>query len=63
MTGGVLSMNGKERERAFVVRHCVQGDLSQREASERLGVCVRQVNVCYRRGDGTGCAHGRENKP
>jgi transposase len=43
MTGGVLSMSGKERERAFVVRQCVEGRLSQRETSERLGVCVRQI--------------------
>ena len=56
MTGGVLSMSGKERDRAFVVRQCVEGCLSQREASECLGVCVRQVRrlvqAWRREGDG-----------
>ena len=49
-------MSKAERERAFVVRQCVEGRLSQGEASERLGIGVRQVKRlvrCWRReGDG-----------
>ena len=42
MSDGVLLMSGSERERAFLVRQSVEGGLSQREASERLGIGVRQ---------------------
>ena len=49
-------MSKAERERAFVVRQCVEGRLSQGEASERLGIGVRQVKRLVRRwrreGDG-----------
>ena len=49
-------MSGRERERTFVVRQCVEGRLIQRAASERLGVCVRQVKrlvqAWRREGDG-----------
>jgi len=48
MADGTLSMSGKERERAHVVRQCVEGRLSQREASERLGIGVRQVKRLVR---------------
>jgi transposase len=43
MVGGVLTMSGLERERAFLVRQTIEGHLSQREASERLGIGVRQL--------------------
>jgi transposase len=43
MVGGVLTMSGLERERAFLVRQTIEGRLSQREASERLGIGVRQL--------------------
>ena len=46
---GLLSMSRAERDRAFVVRQCVEGKLSQREASERLGIGVRQVKRLVRR--------------
>ena len=36
-------MSARERERSYLVRQVVDGRLSQRDASERLGVCVRQV--------------------
>lgn len=42
MVGGVISMSGAERERAHLVRQAIEGHLSQREASERLGIGVRQ---------------------
>lgn len=42
-------MSSAERERSFVVRQCVEGRLSQREASERLGVGVRQLKRLVRR--------------
>lgn len=56
MAEGMLLMSGKERERAHVVRQCVEGGLSQREASERLGIGVRQVKRLVRawRADGDG---------
>jgi transposase len=43
MVGGVLTMSGLEQERAFLVRQTIEGRLSQREASERLGIGVRQL--------------------
>jgi transposase len=48
MVGGVVSMSGKERERAFLVRQAVAGGLSQREASERAGIGVRQFKRLVR---------------
>ncbi len=54
MAGGVVSMSGEEGERAFVVRHAIEGRLSQREASERLGIGVRR----FRRDAGGGEAGG-----
>jgi transposase len=48
MAGGVLSMSGEERERAFVVRQVVDACLNQREASERLGISVRQCKRLVR---------------
>lgn len=38
MSEGVVSMSEAERERAFVVRQCVEGRPSQGEASARLGL-------------------------
>ena len=35
-------MSADERERSHLVRQCVEGRLGQREASERLGIGVRQ---------------------
>ena len=48
MVGGVLLMSGAERDRAFLVRHAVEGGLSQREASERLDLSVRQFKRLVR---------------
>lgn len=48
MSEGLVSMSKAERERAFVVRQCVEGRLSQGEASERLGIGVRQVKRLVR---------------
>jgi hypothetical protein len=50
MAGGVLCMSGSERERACLVRQAVEGRLGQREASECLGIGVRQFNVTAMRG-------------
>jgi transposase len=54
MVGGVLAMSGGERDRAFLVRQAIDGGLSQREASERLGIGVRQFKRLVRnwRADG-----------
>jgi transposase len=43
MAEGDLVMSVSERDRAHVVRQVVEHRLSQREASERLGISVRQV--------------------
>lgn len=56
MPEGCLSMSAKERERLHVIRRTVEKSLSQREAAERLGVCVRQLKRLVRawkqQGDG-----------
>lgn len=44
----VLGMSGGERERSHVVRLVIAKKLSQRAASERLGICVRQVKRLVR---------------
>src|SRR5271157_5684648 len=41
-------MSGGERERSHVVRLAIAKRLSQRAASERLGICVRQVKRLVR---------------
>ena len=41
-------MSGLERDRAFLVRQAVEGRLGQREASERLGISVRQFKRLVR---------------
>ena len=56
MVGGVLTMSGVERERAFLVRQAIEGRLSQREASERLGIGVRQFKRLVRNWRGEGDA-------
>ena len=48
MPEGTISMTKVERERAFVVRQCIEGALCQREAAERLGIGVRQVKRLVR---------------
>jgi transposase len=48
MVEGVLLMSGEERDRAFLVRQVVEGRLGQREASERLGIGVRQFRRLVR---------------
>jgi transposase len=66
MAEGTLSMSGKERERAFVVRRCIAGELSQLEASERLGVCVRQIKRlvgAWRRQGDAGLVSRRRGHP
>src|SRR6202161_2907899 len=49
MSVGGLWMSGNERERSHVVRQSVEGLLGQREASERLGIGVRQFKRLVRR--------------
>jgi transposase len=41
-------MSGGERDRAFLVRQAIEGGLSQREASARLGIGVRQFKRLVR---------------
>lgn len=44
----MLVMSASERDRAALVRRCIEGVLSQRETSERLGIGVRQVKRLIR---------------
>src|SRR5882757_5301839 len=48
MVEGVLEMSADERDRSHLVRLCVEGGLGQREASERLGIGVRQFKRLVR---------------
>jgi transposase len=66
MAEGILSMSQTERDRAFVVRQCVDGRLSQREASERLGIGVRQIKRLvrtWRRDGDAGLISRRRGRP
>jgi transposase len=44
----LLAMSGEERARSAVMRALAEGQLSQREAAERLEVCVRHVKRLVR---------------
>ena len=57
-----LLMSGKERERSYLVRQTMEGGLSQREASERLGIGVRQFKRLLRgfRAGGDGAMVSRQ---
>ena len=48
MAGGLLVLSSEERERSHLVRACVEARLSQREASERLGIGIRQFKRLVR---------------
>ena len=48
MTAGVLSMNTKERDRSHLIRQTQEHRLSQGEASERLGIGLRQFKRLVR---------------
>jgi transposase len=48
MAEGDLLMSGSERDRAHVVREALEHRLGQREASERLGIGVRQFKRLVR---------------
>jgi transposase len=48
MAEGDLLMSGSERDRAHVVRQALDHHLGQREASERLGISVRQFKRLVR---------------
>ena len=64
--GGVPSMSGLERERAFLVRQCVECRLGQREASERLGIGVRRMKRlvrAWRREGGAGLVSRQRGRP
>jgi transposase len=66
MVEGVLSMSGKERDRSCLVRQAIEGRLGQREASERLGMSVRQFRRLVRawrlKGD-AGLLSGHRGRP
>lgn len=49
-------MSQAERERGYLIRRCVAGHLSQRAASERLAIGVRQFKRLVRAWKGSGDA-------
>ena len=58
-------MSGKERERSHVVRQSAEGLLGQREASERLGIGVRQFKRlvrCWREAGDAGLVSRRRGR-
>src|ERR1700674_443594 len=63
MSGGILAMSTKERERAWLVRQAGRGELSQRTRAERLdpGVlqCKRLVRAWRNEGDTGLVSHQR----
>lgn len=48
MVEGIVGMSASERERVYLVRQACEARLGQREASERLGIGVRQVKRLVR---------------
>jgi transposase len=66
MAGGVFLMSGSERDRAFLVRQAVEGLVNQREASERLGISVRQFKRlvrAWRSGGDAGLVSRQRGRP
>jgi transposase len=66
MADGVLLMSGSERDRAFLVRQAVEGLVSQRQASEHLGISVRQFKRlvrAWRRGGDAGLVSRQRGRP
>jgi len=66
MVGGVLSMSSVERERGYLVRQAAEGRLSQREASERLEIGVRQFKRlvrAWRAGGDAGLVSRQRGRP
>lgn len=66
MTGDILEMSAKERDRLAVIRRVADRELSQRFAAERLGIGVRQVKrllAAYRQRGDRGLVSSRRGKP
>jgi transposase len=66
MAGDFLEMSSEERERVHLVRAFVEAGLSQREASERLRIGVRQFKrlVCaWRQGGDAGLVSRQRGRP
>jgi transposase len=66
MAGGVFLMSGSERDRAFLVRQAVEGLVNQWEASERLGISVRQFKRlvrAWRSGGDAGLVSRQRGRP
>jgi transposase len=66
MAGGFLEMSSDERERLHLVRAFMEARIGQREASERLGIGVRQFKRLVRawRQDGdAGLVSGQRGRP
>jgi transposase len=66
MAEGFLEMSADERERSHLVRQHVEGRLSQREASARLGIGVRQFKRLvrsWRQDDDAGLVSRQRGRP
>jgi transposase len=66
MGEGFLEMSADERERSHLVRQHVEGRLSQREASARLGIGVRQFKRLvrsWRQDDDAGLVSRQRGRP
>ena len=66
MAEGFLEMSAAERERSHLVRQCVEGRLGQREASERLGIGLRQFKRLvrsWRRNGDAGLVSAQRGRP
>ena len=66
MAEGFLEMSADERERSHLVRQYVEGRLGQREASERLGIGVRQFKrlvQSWRRSGDAGLVSRQRGRP
>jgi len=66
VSGDILEMSGKERERSAIIRRVAGRELKQARAAELLGIGVRQVKRlarAYRQQGDRGLVSGRRGKP
>ena len=66
MAEGIVTMSMRELDRVGIIEAVVTGGLTQREATERLGLSVRQIKRLVRRypGEGPqGLASRRRGRP
>lgn len=62
---GNIKLNAEEKERYDIIRSCIDGDITNKEASIRLGLSVRQVQRIKRsveKNKEEGAVHGAKGK-